>query len=215
MRLSTKMGIFSVVTAGALTLSGCGAPTQVQSAASSPRASIATPSASIAAVVTRVVFTPTSMDLQDAAGNLVISYPYTADGSVVAAKMTEVLGSEPNEFPLDAGLEAFPGTRYAWPGFQINKEERPADKAQDRTFYVIVSEPSINGVEFVTPAGVKVGDPASSITQSAQDLWGPASYDGKTCVAEWVATAELALWICSFDADGTVQDFSVPIWLSV
>ncbi len=182
---------------------------ETSSASSTPSPTPTPPSP----VVKSITLTQTGLQFADAGGAIVYSFPYASDGNAVASTVTTVLGETPTTETLAGGLEGFPGIRYTWSGFQLTTEDRPPDKAMERVYYVKVTAPAHNGVAFLTPAGIQVGAPRSSVVQSAGDLWGPSSFSGKTCVAEWVDSVQLTLWVCTDDASALVSDFTAPLWL--
>jgi hypothetical protein len=208
-------------------LSACAAeadPNAASSAVSSPTASAtadATPTPTSSPRASALVIGVTSMKVLDAQGAVLQELEFGAPGADVAFSLTQLFGEEPVVSDTAGTLESWPTRNYAWGGFELRDEFRDESKRTYWEYYLFVTTPSVNGVEIRTIGGARVGDPAANVVFDATSPWPPESFDGVTCGAEALYSANgdilnsVALYLCTDDATALVSRFSVPVPLQI
>ena len=145
--------------------SGTG-PTAVPSSTAAPSPSPQPTAEPVAAAIT---VSAEAIGLLDESGATIASFDNFTPTAEVVAGLSSHLGA-PVDSPYSGGLEMPPGTSHDWGGLRIVDTDAPVSPPYYGDHWVIVTTADANGLPLGTapgvgsPAGVRVGDPFTSLT---------------------------------------------------
>src|SRR5215207_1637461 len=215
-----------VMLAAAITLTGCagGGP----AASPTPSATASTTPTPEVPVAASVAISTQAIAVLDAAGAPIASFDYFQPTAEVVAGLTEYLGA-PVDTPNAGSIETPPGVAHVWGDLRLFDTDPPGAAPESPNHFVFVEGTSAGSVPIATAAGVgsatgvRVGDPATSLTVGARlasTSTDPAT--GVTTDAYWVdlvpvnpgaATPDdphLAVMVVTSSAAGLIERFVAP-----
>lgn len=125
-----------------------------------------TPPADPLAAVTTIVVRPERLDLQDAAGAIVLELSYDEDTAQFVSVLSAVLDSDPNVEEFFSGSE--PAARiYTWSGLTVSDYLLTGPGEDDMNVRVVFDQPTLgDGVAVATVAGFRPGDDLAAFASS-------------------------------------------------
>jgi predicted small lipoprotein YifL len=180
-----------VMLATSAALAGCGisgpliapGPSGTGSATDSP---VPTPDMPDGPVAASVAISAETIAVLDADGVTLVSFDYFQPTAEVVTGLSEYLGA-PVDTANPGAIESPPGVDHVWGDLRLFDTEPPGNAPEDANHFVFVEGPSAGALPVRTAAGVgsaagvRVGDPVSSMTIGVE--FSSTSTDPETGVA--------------------------------
>lgn len=116
-----------------------------------------------------VAISAEAISVLDATGAPIVTFDYFQPTTEVVAGLSEHLGA-PVDTPNPGGIESPPGIDHVWGDLRLYDTDTPGAAPEDPNHYVFVEGTSAGPMPVATAAGVgsaagvRVGDPAASLT---------------------------------------------------
>ncbi|WP_232498467.1 hypothetical protein [Agromyces humatus] len=185
MNVATRRSAIIVSVAAALALSGCTfstapaptpSPETVASSTPTPTPEPVDPLTTVSAIVVR----PEHLDLLDAAGAVITTLSYDAEGAEFVSTLSTVLGAEPTLSEHGASLETPPRTHYDWDGVRVSDDHEVDVPTEGGAIYgevdmnvsVLFRAPTVgDGVAVRTVNGFQPGGDAKALAAELGEPW--------------------------------------------
>lgn len=171
--MTLRASVVVIVLSTAALLTACSAAPAIPTTAATPSSTVvpATPTevaspTPVSAGPAAVVIGPEGLEVQDAAGVVLLSVSYGDDLDDVAASLTAVLGARPVVGQDPGHIERHPFETLTWDGLRLGVYGDQTPK-----FDVLATGPATGGIEVRTPEGVAIGDDAAVLAATYPDTF--------------------------------------------